>query len=374
MRKTTTSMLFFALLVCGLMACNRRNMLKETPLAHKAVTLLDSTDKVLIGAIRWDAWFGDYGYVPGGPPTVGMEVERSLSPNEYHYRAPFYSVEISADSIQCRGNTQAIMDEEIQYAKDAGIDYWAFCWYRPHTGLDTARTLYLASSHKDDVKWCVILGTATLTLNTDAPWLVQRFKESNYQKVAGGRPLIYVYQTGVPKVVVDSLRSMCSAQGVPAPYIAVMDFTASTAKTTALNLGADALSSYKSTVGSNGQPYYPVLPKGDSTGWEQYKNADTSLKIIPWVTSGRNTKPRIDNPVSWTTVPPSAWVADGTPQQIANDLAKAFSWVGQHKSACEANTIIIYAWNEFDEGGWICPTFGNNTVRLDSIKNVIQNQ
>src|SRR5450759_571230 len=31
----------------------------------------------------------------------------------------------------------------------------------------------------------------------------------------------------------------------------------------------------------------------------------------------------------------------------------------------------MYAWNEFDEGGWICPTLGNNTSRLDAIGKVL---
>jgi hypothetical protein len=32
----------------------------------------------------------------------------------------------------------------------------------------------------------------------------------------------------------------------------------------------------------------------------------------------------------------------------------------------------MYSWNEFDEGGWICPTLGNNTERLDALKKVLQ--
>jgi len=32
----------------------------------------------------------------------------------------------------------------------------------------------------------------------------------------------------------------------------------------------------------------------------------------------------------------------------------------------------MYAWNEFDEGGWICPTLGNNTSRLDAIRKILK--
>jgi len=33
--------------------------------------------------------------------------------------------------------------------------------------------------------------------------------------------------------------------------------------------------------------------------------------------------------------------------------------------------VLIYAWNEFDEGGWICPTLYNGTDRLNAIHNVL---
>lgn len=39
--------------------------------------------------------------------------------------------------------------------------------------------------------------------------------------------------------------------------------------------------------------------------------------------------------------------------------------------AGEAGAVIIYAWNEFDEGGWICPTLSEGTARLDAIRKVL---
>ena len=47
-------------------------------------------DRVLVGAIRWDGWVGNLN-------PAGLEVEYTLGPKRYHYRAPFYSKEISAD-------------------------------------------------------------------------------------------------------------------------------------------------------------------------------------------------------------------------------------------------------------------------------------
>ncbi|MBX3255302.1 MAG: hypothetical protein KF862_14270 [Chitinophagaceae bacterium] len=318
----------------------------------------------LVGAIRWDAWVGDLN-------RAGLEVERALGPHQYHYRAPFYSKEISYDSIQCRGATQDIMDQEIAYAKHAGLDYWAFCWYPPHSGLDTARQLYLASKHRDDIKWCVILGTNPFDYDMDAVWLVDRFKEKNYQKVLNGRPLVYVFPSTITKPhELAKLRELGKVAGVGEPYVVVMEFSVRTAVAMADSLHADAMSAYISWTGRNGEPYYPVIPYTDSIGWEEYKA--TGRKVVPWVTTGHNTKPRIDNPVSWTKVSSDEWVSDGTPEQIANNLDNALKWIKRNTSTVESNAVLMYAWNEFDEGGWICPTLGNNTSRLDAIKKILK--
>ena len=324
----------------------------------------------IIGAIRWDAWIGDISSSPVSANPVGLQVEKSLSPNQYHYRAPFYSKEISHDSIQCRGTTQEIMDQEIAYAKYAGLDYWAFCWYPPHSGMDTARQLYLESQHINDIKWCVILGTNPFDYNSDGEWLIQRFKEDNYQKVLNGRPLVYVFNGTTRPAELEHLRKISKGAGIPEPYFAVMAFSAKSAVAMADSLKADALSSYISWTGKNGEPYYPVIPRADSTGWENHKKK--GRKVIPWVTLGHNTRPRIDNPVSWTKVAPDQWVSDGTPQELAANLSNALQWVNKNKATVEADAVLIYAWNEFDEGGWLCPTLGNNTSILNAIGTIIK--
>jgi len=351
----------FIFVVLTLLTCHEKNARKSS----------DKRSGPIVGAIRWDAWTGDIKTSQGGDIFVGLQVERSLSPHQYHYRAPFYSKEISRDSIQCRGTTQEIMDQEIAYAKSAGLDYWAFCWYPPNSGLDTARQLYLESRHKSDIKWCVILGTNPFDYNTDGPWLIERFKEENYQKVLNGRPLVYVFPaTATRPDQLAQLRNLSKAAGIPEPYIAIMAFSAKTAVAISDSLSADALSAYISWTGKNGEPYYPVIPRADSMGWENYKM--TGRKVIPWVTLGHNTKPRIDHPVSWTKVAPDQWVSDGTPQELAANLGNALQWVNKNKSTAEANAVLIYAWNEFDEGGWLCPTLGNNTSILDAIAKVLK--
>jgi hypothetical protein len=317
--------------------------------------------KISVGAIRWDAWYG-----PGlsaKAVKAGIEVERSLGPQKYHYRAPFFSKEIGKDSIQCREITQRIMDQDIAYAKYSGIDYWAFCWYHDTTGLGLGRKLYLSSKVKDKINWCLILGTEQLDINLNGSWLKKRWAEKNYQKVLNGRPLVYIYGLTNYTTAADikKLRNLGKEIGVD-PYIVLMqnqfkkvDLDANT---------VDAVSQYNSYAGGNGIAYYPTMLNMDKKGWENY--AKTGKQVVPWVTSGRNQKPRIDHQVSWMST--SGWVADATPGQIVENLKNAFNWINTNNNLSPANTVIVYAWNEFDEGGWLCPTLGPDSSRIKALR------
>lgn len=327
----------------------------------------------IVGAIRWDGWVGPLN-------KAGLEVEYTLGPHQYHHRAPFYSQEIAFDSIQCRGTTQAIMDKEISYAKYGGIDYWAFCWYPPHTGLDTARQLYLASAHKGDVNWCVILGTNPFDYQVDGQWLVGQFKTPFYQKVLNGRPLVFLFPSNDTKAAqIAGLRTLSKEAGVADPYIVAMAFSAKDADSISHTLGANAVSSYASTYNYetgeqfNKVNYAPAVGKSDQAGWLQYKA--NGKKLVPWITAGWNPKPRIERSVSWGAYyKPNGWAGEATPGEIAQHVQDAVTWTKDHGDAAEANAVLIYAWNEFDEGGWLCPTFGEDTSRLKAIRAVLRKE
>jgi hypothetical protein len=68
----------------------------------------------------------------------------------------------------------------------------------------------------------------------------------------------------------------------------------------------------------------------------------------------------------------SNWFAHGKPEEVAAHVAAGLEWVRQHPGMCPANTVIIYAWNELSEGGWIVPTLDEGTARLDAIQRVLE--
>jgi hypothetical protein len=328
-------------------------------------------EKTLVGAIRWDAWVGDLN-------SAGLEVEKTLGPEKYHFRLPFFANILGPDTVEIRGATQDIMDQEIAYAKAGGIDYWAFLWYPPGSGLDDARNLYLSSSHKDDVKWSAILHGA-FKIDTDLPYLVEQFKTSNYQKVQGNRPLIYLFteNAGFSLKQINLIRAKTMEAGLGTPYIVMMgwgDYIADYAD----QYGADAIGSYSypGTNTKDGIPY-SQLADMEKDQWNSYKN--TGKQVVLTVTTGKDKRPRYDNPVSWEPnyqAFQNMWVEQGTPEEIAAHLGDAVNWNNANPSATQANTVLIYAWNENDEGGWIVPTLfeirdSGRPLRLDAIRNVL---
>lgn len=328
-----------------------------------------TSPKTAIGAIRWDGWVGKK-----GTWQIGKITERTLGPEKFHYRAPFFSVVISKDSISIDGTTQVVVDKEIAYAKDAGIDYWAYCWYPDGCGLELARKLHQTSAHANDVNWCVILGAFEENIsNNYGKTLVDDFARVNYQKVLDGRPLIYLYGSDITRSGLDKLRAMTIAKNLKTPYVVVMDWEATAAANYCNKIGADAISSY-AALGNNNRPFADVIPAQSKANWESFA---AKKPVVPWVCTGWNPKPRMETPNPWSAYYSDATnCQDATPINIKEFLFSAISWTQTNKTKAVANTIIIYAWNEHDEGyGAICPTLGNdgnpNTERLDAVKEAI---
>ncbi|MDI7275658.1 MAG: hypothetical protein QME94_06735 [Anaerolineae bacterium] len=340
-----------------------------------------SRGRTIVGAIRWDAWFGDKG-VPG------MAVERSLGPKHWHYRLPFYAVEVSDSQVLVRADTQEIMDQEIAYAAAAGLDYWAFVTYEPDDPMSLGLKLYLASAHRHKINFCLNLLGGHLR-NPDG-WLakVERFvgyfREPAYQTVLDGRPLVYLFMAEAmvgdggfaswqaAREAIGRLREAAVAAGIATPYLVIQDWSFSTAKKCLEQLGADAIGAYASNGGGKHAPYADLAGHTERT-WDTMRWM--RQKAVPLVTAGWDRRPRVENPVPWEkglggTM--DEYYEPPRPEELAAHLQAALDWVARYPETAEANAILIYAWNEVDEGGWLVPTLAEGTARLDAIGKVLE--
>ena len=86
------------------------------------------------------------------------------------------------------------------------------------------------------------------------------------------------------------------------------------------------------------------------------------------------------NPISWESFHTQKDVGQyyyrrGTPDEMAARIGRGVSWFKKHPGKNGAELVLIYAWNEFDEGGWLAralpPPNGEGTARLDALRKVL---
>jgi hypothetical protein len=183
-------------------------------LSVSIATAVNIKPRPSVGVIRWDAWnlFNDQ-YDP-----ISYYLHRALSPEKFHFRIPFYASVVSPTNISFNGDMQNVMDQEIVYAKHAGIDYWAFdtycafgpncttnntfCsqYYQQTSNLYCPRNpayglnLYLSSSYNNLVNFTLILLGSSPCDELFQQKYLDLMKHRQFQTVLGGRPLLYLFQ------------------------------------------------------------------------------------------------------------------------------------------------------------------------------------
>jgi hypothetical protein len=333
-----------------------------------------------IGAIRWDAW-----YAPLSPET--QAVTRALAPRPYHFRLPFFAKVDPDGGVRIDGGTQATMDAEIEQASRAGIDYWAFVAYRPDSGMSVALRLYLASVRKPDVHFCMFTELVSFGANGRlAPMVldhVRLMRDPQYMRVTQGRPLYFI-GFFTPALIdqrwggIDGLRRAfedfrhgATQAGLGNPYIVLCGGPAAAARW-ADQLGLDAIGAY-AIAGSGTHPYRDLAALTERR-WDE--EAATGVPVVPTVMTGWDARPRIETPVPWQPAQqPGVGMENhyetAQPAEIAAHLGHALDWVEAHRRAAVANTVLIYAWDENDEGGWLVPTFPFDDSRLRALRTAV---
>ena len=341
----------------------------------KNQTVLKQTDpaRPIVGAIRWDAWTGG---------EVTAQVERSLGPKKYHHRLPWFAEVIGDDKVRIDGSPQAVMDREIDFAADAGLDYWAFLLYPERESMSKAIKQYLASARRSRIKFCVILHNAFGV--SDAEWPRERdrtvalMKEPEYQTVLNGRPLVYSFGVSFrgtsPADRFADFRAAAQKAGL-SPYFVFMGWNPERDFKTESPKGFDAVSAY--AYGGAQETFTQLAQSVETDFWQNAAKAN--VPYVPLATTGWDKQPRKDNPVSWEMDhdyhKQDVFPSMATPGEIVSHLNRAIAFVREHSQICAANTVIVYAWNEYDEGGWLAPTWTQNrrpnTERLDAIRGIL---
>ncbi|MBP5544554.1 MAG: hypothetical protein ILM98_10795 [Kiritimatiellae bacterium] len=328
-----------------------------------------------IGAVNWDC---------SVPSTTffGQATTNTLGPAKWRDRTPYYADVLGENRIEHHYRSLEEYETEMQYAIDAGIDYFAYCWYdlTPPPGDKTAcagklqeitraRRLHVQSQLRDRLSLCAILVTIHPYSDDCLRLLAEEMKNPWYEKV-GGRPLIYMFESTY--AVALRLRDICREAGVADPYVVAM-ITSPPEKGEKRSANADALSAYACT--EDGPLAEDHVNKAIG---QNALRATAGLPVIPHFSTGWDPTPRIERPTPWTKngYPVRPYAPKLSRADWLDEAAKLRRWIEQHPAECPTGHVMAFAWNEFEEGGWICPNIGvdgrPDTTRVASFRAVAE--
>ncbi len=321
-----------------------------------------------IGVVNWNATLPAEGY-------FGSYTTRSLEDEKFCSRLPYYA-DVS-DGLRFPPISQELVDQQLRYAIDAGIDYFAYCFYtstkieNPVSDVDVEadwhslnamRRLHVTSAYRDKISLCAILRPSKMN-PADYDELAELMREPFYEKI-DGRPLAYYFGGPAESVPAKAMLEVAAEKaGVPKPYSVLFADQEPGA-------GFDALSKY--TYCGTGENFTEVV---DGAIQVCEKQKASGLPVIPMVTTGWDPEPRVLHPVPWTSYPEARYAPPADPAGIRY-MGEAYAkWIAANPTCTPTGHVLTFAWNEFEEGGFLCPTLGEdghpNTAVLDSFKEAV---
>ncbi len=323
-----------------------------------------------IGAINWDCAVPEDTY-------FGFHSAKSLSPKQFRYRTPYYAHIESDSKISYTYKTQEEFDEELKYAIEAGIDYFAYTWYTEEKldrddlegklhEITYGRNMHLKSALKDKIKLCAMFVCSHIHTDNDLEKLAAIMKESYYEKV-DGRPLVYLFG-GYRVDYIERLNALCQKHSLPKPYIVFLNNGVESEDGDYSK--ADAVSAY--TCGAERITTHAQLC--DQLEKANEKRKEFGIDTVPLFTTGWDPKPRILNPVPWVSYPDVDYAAVATDEELLDSANRLCTWIQNNQNVTKTRHILTFAWNEFEEGGFICPTYNEdgtiNDQRVKTFKEI----
>uniref|UniRef100_A0A7V5XFB8 Glycoside hydrolase family 5 domain-containing protein n=1 Tax=Thermodesulfobacterium geofontis TaxID=1295609 RepID=A0A7V5XFB8_9BACT len=330
----------------------------------------------LIGAIRWDAWHGKKG-------NVGVYVEKVLSNKNWHYRLPFCATINNDGKVEIDCVNENVISKEADYAKAHGINFWAFLAYEPDSAMSLGLKIFTTS--KQNYNFALIIEFSrynSFNFRERNRYLVSLIKHKNYLLI-NNRPVIFIFNINDEelkrnwknengfRIVIEDLITKLKDEGINKPYFVIMDFQYKNACYWANIFDFDAISTYATHPNKPGS--YDDLVNHALSWWESAKTMCKNKTVVPIVMTGWDPRPRAETPAPWQKEEyikkaSEIYFETPKPEEIADAVGRAVVWAKQNKSPL----IIIYAWNEFDEGGWIMPTLMKGDARLKAIGELIK--
>jgi hypothetical protein len=288
-------------------------------------------------------------------------------------------------------DTMEIMRKQIDYCADHDIAFWAFDWYYPEgkskvTPLNNALDLYLKAPNCRRLRFCLMVANhggfriGPNDWNACCEKWIELFRQPTHLRL-DGQPLLIFFSPGelqkafggvegVHKAL-DSLRAKAKKAGLPG--VAVAACTGPDGHLSDLaRSGYTLLTGYNYNLGwhngGRGRPYRKLI-EGNERIFNLFAR-ETPLPYVPVITVGWDCRP-------WEKdkLPPkkmSVWYPDRTPKQVEEFVRLGVQWLDKHPDkTMPQRLLLIYAWNENGEGGYLTPTAKDGTEYLKAVQRAI---
>lgn len=328
-----------------------------------------------VGAYYFDGWSGG---------TNQIHLTDRLK-TEFAHREPIWG---------WLDNTPEVMRQQIDLAADHGIAFFSFCWYWPEaaekkTPLNNALELFLGAKNRDRMEFCLLVANhggfriGPKDWETVSDKWIELFKKPGHLLV-DGKPLLVFFSSrelknsfggpaGVRKAL-DRLRAKAVSAGLKGVTVAgcctpgpeygwdnLDDLAAA---------GFDLFTGYN-YPGTGAQPgvkrqTFASMISGHEGIWESFAKK-TKVPYIPAVTTGWDMRPweKKDLPAQRQSI----YYPDRTPAAVRQFVEKAIDWLDRHPDrTVRERLVLLYAWNENGEGGYLTPTRGDGDAYLRAIE------
>ena len=330
---------------------------------------------VTFGAIRWDAWYGTNA-------NIADQTAATLSwtsPIDYSARSPAHANQ--STNPQTWGDNQTTFDAEITAAVTGGLDYFIFTTGTANN-FGAALAYYMASSKKNQIKFCSMASSnnmgSTGNFTTQINAIVTTMGDTQYMKV-NGRPLLFIYMSTTDianfwggsnsnfVTMITALRAAAITASLLSPYIVTMGGGGDDHTSTA-TFSVDAVTNYAVAIPTGVGAPFATLAAGAESYWTTVLTASA---IVPICMSGWDPSPRNQHPESFASYEGANWFIAPQISDLAVHLTAARRYIQNNRARCPANTAIVYAWNEYDEGhSVISPTVAEPTGSVARAFNV----
>jgi Glycosyltransferase WbsX len=309
--------------------------------------------------------------------------------SNFHFNGLLYSPFSGREPLYgWRDNSVESMRTQMTWAHQDGIGFFLFDWYRENVDpcLDVALQNYKSLSDHHGVGFALLLvHNDVFTISpSEWPafaerWVTEDFLNPDYERV-DGKPLFVILDTTLFRqemggtdgvnAALATLRATAERHGLPGVFIVGGRYT------DYLNIGCfpacdatdggpnglrleryDALSEYASTgaaVPVSGARPYSDLVTAAQAEWRRFAQA-SPIPYIPSVMDGWDPRPWDERPYG-----DLFWFIR-TPPQVAAFVRDAIAWIGANPpmrvgAASSPPLVLIEAWNELGEGGYVIPT------------------